>query len=273
MFEVYEEIIDLLSAVVSLVFLIMFIRTIRDMKLPMKQHAQRMLLIAFGLFATTNVMAAIALYVELDILELIKDIIEVAFFIALILAVFLLREAENKEVVTLQRLANTDPLTKLFNQGHFIQAAQKRLELALQQKAVVSIIFLDIDDFKSYNDAFGHEDANIVLRSLAKIFDACVRDEDLLARYGGEEFVIMCLGAKAGIEIAHRIRNEVYEQCRPDKNNQLKRAVTVSIGVVSRTAEPEDKPIVLEELIRIADKEMYIAKKLGKNRVSVLNDR
>jgi diguanylate cyclase (GGDEF)-like protein len=124
---------------------------------------------------------------------------------------------------------------------------------------------LDIDDFKNYNDAFGHEAGNAVLRVLAGILRRSVRADDLVARYGGEEFVVLLGGRLDEIEEAmERIRLQVEDRCSPLDGSPVRRQVTVSAGVAALT----DRVQTLEELIEAADEAMYQAKRAGKNRVA-----
>lgn len=178
-----------------------------------------------------------------------------------------LGEAFNRTVAELaeyQRLLNEracrDPLTGIFNRGTLNEHLERELAVARQTRAPLSLLMIDIDDFKQYNDTFGHPAGDEVLVTLGAIGLRSVRDVDLVARYGGEEFVVVLKEADcaAAVEVAERIR-AAMAGC------PLLRPVTVSIGIACFPAHG-DTP---EALIARADEALYAAKQRGKNRVVV----
>ncbi len=182
-----------------------------------------------------------------------------------ILAAHFLRRSELKEVGPLRRSADIDPLTALHNQAFFRRAASRRFTQAKEYGLPLSLAMLDIDDFKEYNDAFGHEAGNAVLRLVAGVLRRSVRADDLVARYGGEEFVVLLGGGPREVaEAMERIRLKIEDRCSPVDDNPVRRQVTVSVGVAALT----DSTQTLEELIEAADEAMYRAKSAGKNRVA-----
>ena len=135
---------------------------------------------------------------------------------SLILAAHSLRRFELEEVGPLRRTADIDPLTALHNQAFFRRAAARRVTQAREYGLPLSLAMLDIDDFKEYNDAFGHEAGNAVLRVLAGILRRSVRTDDLVARYGGREFVVLLGGRLRDVEeIMERIRCRSKTAARP----------------------------------------------------------
>ena len=189
----------------------------------------------------------------------------VAAAACLILAAHHLRRSELDEVGPLRRTADIDPLTALHNQAFFRRAAARRITQAREYDLPLSLAMLDIDDFKEYNDAFGHEAGNAVLRVLAGILRRSVRADDLVARYGGEEFVVLLGGGLEEIEeVMERIRLQVEDRCSPGGDSPVRRQVTVSAGVAALTENVQ----TLEDLIETADEAMYRAKRAGKNRVA-----
>ncbi len=189
----------------------------------------------------------------------------VAAAACVILAAHFVRRSELKEVGPLRRSADIDPLTTLHNQAFFRRAASRRITQAREYGLPLSLAMLDIDDFKEYNDAFGHEAGNVVLRILAGVLRRSMRADDLVARYGGEEFVVLLGGGLREIEeVMERIRMKVENRCSPVDDNPVHRQVTVSVGV----AALNDDIQTLEELIEAADEAMYRAKRAGKNRVA-----
>jgi diguanylate cyclase (GGDEF)-like protein len=159
--------------------------------------------------------------------------------------------------------AHTDYLTELWNHGHFQYLLQTEIEKARATKTPLSLIMLDIDDFKVYNDALGHQAGDKILRDLASLIKNQSRTMDYVCRYGGEEFTIILpqTGKKEAFEIAERLRSDIerrkfsHEEILPSKK------LTASIGLSSF---PEDGATP-SDLIRASDKTLYQAKNKGKN--------
>jgi diguanylate cyclase (GGDEF)-like protein len=127
-------------------------------------------------------------------------------------------------------------------------------------------LVLDIDEFKSYNDHFGHEAGNVVLRCVAHALRRSARADDLIARYGGDEFVMLLnVDLRVTAAVAGRIREQVEIYCTPGGDVSLIRPVTISVGVATHTAGMGR----LEKLMDAADEEMQRVKRAGKNVVSV----
>ncbi len=203
----------------------------------------------------------------------------VAFVAAFMMETVRRREAWLKEMVA------KDALTDLYNRRYFFYRFNSELQRAKRYGRTVSLLIVDVDDFKKFNDAYGHLAGDGLLRSVAKIMMSNIRrsDEkpsyevDIACRYGGEEFAIILPEAVSvqGVSAAERLRHKVEaegavvvaERIRQDieKTQKDEIPVTVSIGVASY---PENG-VELEILIREADNAMYHAKKMGKNRVAV----
>jgi diguanylate cyclase (GGDEF)-like protein/PAS domain S-box-containing protein len=173
------------------------------------------------------------------------------------LAALSLRNARTLE--ELQRLSMTDTLTGCFNRRKFLECLDYECKRIERLQASLTLIMLDIDNFKSINDAYGHETGDLVLQSLAAIVSAHLRDVDILCRWGGEEFLILApdTDAQNAQIMVERIKKTVAEHIF---SQDLK--ITVSFGLVQyRKGES------LDELINRADQCMYLAKKRGRNRV------
>jgi two-component system, cell cycle response regulator len=166
----------------------------------------------------------------------------------------------------LQMLASKDPLTGLYNRQFLNELLAKEWARSQRYGYSLSLIMADIDDFKKVNDGYGHPVGDIVLIKIAETLSANLRKGDCLARYGGEEFLFVLpqCDARGANTAAERFRTAVHELVIPlDKGQRLK--VTISCGVA--TAYPERKNESINALIEKADKALYEAKHLGKDRV------
>ena len=165
----------------------------------------------------------------------------------------------------LKKQASTDPLTQLYNRRYFIAEGRYLVEKAKAKGTLMSVLTLDIDHFKSVNDNHGHAVGDLVLIGVADVFQRCSREQDLVARFGGEEFVILLpnTGYTVALECAERIQQGI-EKHDFQVDAALTLRITVSIGVTNvdiANLEP------LEAAVERADKALYQAKALGRNRV------
>ncbi len=159
----------------------------------------------------------------------------------------------------LQNLAVTDGLTGLHNHRAFQDYLEEQFQVAMRNKQPLALILMDVDHFKQYNDAYGHQAGDEVLRRVARILSERVRDGDLAARYGGEEFVIVLPRAdlESAIAVAERLRQAI------ESAEWGLRPVTGSFGVACVRPDMETR----QELIEAADQALYQAKQNGRNRV------
>ncbi len=157
----------------------------------------------------------------------------------------------------LQTQATTDGLTDLKNHRAFQERLVTEFERSKRYHTPLSLVLLDVDKFKQYNDTFGHPAGDIVLKRVAAIFLGTARNTDFLARYGGEEFVAILpeTDATGAREAAERFRIAIETAYWPE------RAVTASFGV----ATVNDLIPSCSELIALADKALYRSKTLGRN--------
>ncbi|MFL6331962.1 MAG: diguanylate cyclase [Pyrinomonadaceae bacterium] len=162
-----------------------------------------------------------------------------------------------------QLLSITDPLTGLVNRRYLEERLQEELERSKRHRFAMSFMMVDIDDFKAYNDAHGHQAGDLALEMTAQCLKTALRSADVAARYGGEEFSILLpqTGLTEARAIGERIRRRIERTQFPHGQSQPTGAVTVSIGVSSFGAEL-DTPA---EIIRAADRALYAAKARGKN--------
>ncbi len=166
----------------------------------------------------------------------------------------------------LQRLAITDGLTKLHNSRSFYSQLEVEVDRYNRYKHSLSLLLLDIDRFKNYNDTFGHLEGDKVLVRISQMIKSCLRKLDTAYRYGGEEFTVILpeTSCEEAILVAERIRNVVHEEVfRPEKGKEV--SITISVGVTQYNENEE-----LSTFIQRADKAMYLSKQKGRNRVTAL---
>lgn len=166
----------------------------------------------------------------------------------------------------LQKLAITDGLTKLYNSRSFYTQLELEVDRFNRYKHPLALLLLDIDNFKEYNDSYGHLEGDKVLVRFSQIIKSCLRANDSAYRYGGEEFTVI-LPETTGDEaktVAQRIRASLEAEKYKPVPGKVAR-ITISIGVTQCYPKEE-----LSTFIRRADKAMYLSKENGRNRVSVL---
>lgn len=162
-------------------------------------------------------------------------------------------------------LAITDPLTRLYNRRYFFNLARLELERAKRYGHDLSIIMMDIDNFKRVNDSYGHLVGDEVLIAVADTIRKTIRSVDLCARYGGEEMVVMLptTDLQAALISAERLRVEVEKLSVPINSKSV--SVTISLGVSSLQHQQE---LSISKLLDQADQALYDSKQAGKNQVS-----
>lgn len=173
--------------------------------------------------------------------------------------------ATHKEM---ERLSITDHLTSLYNRRHFFDSMTKDFELSKRYSTPMAVIMIDIDNFKTVNDTYGHQQGDVILSELSALLKCHTRTTDLWARYGGEEFIgyVTHTGAEGVKTLAEKLRHAVETHRFTGMNGKR---ITASLGVAYC---PYDIANDTEELIRISDERLYIAKKSGKNRVVFINE-
>ena len=169
-----------------------------------------------------------------------------------------------------------DRLTGVHNREYFMKRLVQEVERSNRFRLPLSLLMIDIDNFKLVNDMLGHQQGDAVLKIIAKIIKKAVRAIDLVGRYGGEEFIVMlpetgygedAASATSGAPlVAERMRKAVDDEFR---GLQKPLNLTVSVGVACRRF-PEDRDQDYKEIVRLADQELYRAKTGGKNKVCVL---
>jgi diguanylate cyclase (GGDEF)-like protein len=167
----------------------------------------------------------------------------------------------------LQRLAITDGLTKLHNSRSFYSQLEVEVDRFNRYKHPLSLLLLDIDHFKEYNDNHGHLEGDKVLVRISQLIKACLRKLDTAYRYGGEEFTVILpeTSGEEAVLVAERIRKTIQsEKFTPESGKEL--GITISIGAAQYAPEEQ-----LSTFIQRADKAMYLSKQKGRNRVTALS--
>jgi len=168
--------------------------------------------------------------------------------------------------IELARLTNVDGLTGLNNRRYFEEYAEIQWKLAIREKLWISILMIDVDDFKKYNDTYGHLAGDDVLRNVGNAIKKCAeRPTDLVARFGGEEFIVILPGSPVdgGLTIGDSVCRHVERLNISHSGAAAGPVVTVSVGSASVLPLRGDSLLVL---IRTADSALYEAKHAGKNR-------
>ncbi len=172
-------------------------------------------------------------------------------------------ELERKNA-KLAEAAISDSLTGLKNRRHFREVLEQSYSFAVRQGLPLSVVMLDVDQFKPYNDKFGHPAGDSLLADLAATLLDNARDHDLVARYGGEEFVILLPGTPAEQARLFCERTRAVIESKP----WPLRPITASLGVATNTPATANASQLIDE----ADQALYHSKKLGRNRVTHFRD-
>ncbi len=161
----------------------------------------------------------------------------------------------------LKKKSSLDFLTGVFNRGHFMERLQYEMS---RMKKYLSLIMVDADFFKNYNDMNGHIAGDLLLKELAGVIKKSLRPSDVMGRYGGEEFIIVLpeVEKEGAVEVCERLRKAVESYDFPNKEAQPFKRVTVSIGVTTTVTK-----LKVEQVIHEADKQLYNAKNGGRNKV------
>ncbi len=172
---------------------------------------------------------------------------------------------ENSEFFEKTRdLAIHDSLTGLFTKNYFLERLSQECLASRRQKVALSLLMLDVDLFKNYNDRFGHASGDIVLKRISTLINEFLVDQNYLAcRFGGEEFCILLLGADKGqaLDIAESLRGVIEASKINFRRQEAKVTASIGVAVFSQDMDKED------DFIRKADAAMYAAKEAGRNQV------
>jgi diguanylate cyclase (GGDEF)-like protein len=182
---------------------------------------------------------------------------------------------------TVQHLADTDPLTGVLSRRKFFELTDREFSRMKRYGKPLSVLMLDVDEFKKFNDWFGHQVGDLVLKAVALQCRSSLRDVDIFGRIGGEEFAVTLpdTGVEQALQVASRLCAMVEQANLEDAGNLFKTVtgktfdkdalkVTISIGVAACDDACENVEILMDH----ADRAMYSVKVAGRNRISVWKD-
>ena len=165
-----------------------------------------------------------------------------------------------------------DGLTEIANRRYFDEYSDKEWKRAQRDQNPFSVVMIDLDSFKSYNDTYGHQQGDVCLKKVADVLKGAMkRPADLAARYGGEEFVLILpdTDAEGALNLAKKLRKDVEGLKLEHKNNVCEKWVTVSLGVATDVVKKGNS---FADLLAKADKALYKAKESGRNRASLFKE-
>lgn len=174
-------------------------------------------------------------------------------------------KTENEHINELQKLVNEDGLTGVYNHRYFYDKLREKMHISEVENKKLSLIFMDIDYFKHYNDLYGHQRGDEALKKIGDILKELAREEDIVARYGGEEFAVILpdTSEKEATIIAEKIRVKIEKTYFDGQENQPNSNFTVSVGISVFPDKAENEL----DLVKYADDALYRAKFFHKNRV------
>jgi len=233
-----------------------------------------------GLFASTLSAVGIVFNDLINLMHLSENtyleadiIIVIIFFVTgWMLGTFM--ENEIKYRKQLSERANTDEVTGLYNHRYFQERLNIEIEKAKKGNYKIALIMIDLDYFKFYNDTFGHQQGDVLLKEIGEVIKGCITDKGIMCRYGGDEFAIILkdIEADEASQVAETIRKSISGKMYFGEDSLPNSNITISVGIALYPENAMDK----DELIKKADDAMYKAKFMSKNRVelyfSVLDD-
>jgi diguanylate cyclase (GGDEF)-like protein len=264
--DILDFTFDALTAAVGIIVIVLALRV--TLTLSAHRRALRLSIVAAVLIVGAQMAEVWADFSRLNTLEDVTgDFAELVAICFVGLALRLMGRGEKEEISSLRRAANVDHLTGLASRSYFLRAGERRIELYKRNGLPLACAVLDVDDFKSYNDSYGHKSGDEALHCVARVLRKATRADDVVARYGGEEFVVLMGGnVEDAIEVAERVRQRVEFESLTEDEIPLGRSITVSVGVAVLTEDVSS----LDELLETADDELYRAKRAGKNQVAAV---
>lgn len=186
----------------------------------------------------------------------------------------LLRMTEQLEMIskTLENLIHIDSLTEVANRRYFDRLLENEWQRAARRADPIALLMIDIDDFKAYNETYGHQKGDQCLRQVAASLNEVIkRAGDLVVRYGGEEFAVVLpnTDSEGAVAVAEQLRAEIDSLNIPHEQASVGETLTVSIGIAAGVPKPG---IDRRQIVTAAESALYVAKSEGRNRIRVAND-
>jgi diguanylate cyclase (GGDEF)-like protein len=168
-------------------------------------------------------------------------------------------------LISARRNADTDVLTGLHNRRYFYRMSRRFVEKATQEQTSISILLIDLDYFKQYNDTNGHDEGDRLLIEFGGLLRGCAPDDAVVARYGGEEFIVMMpnVSTEDAVRYAEYLRNAIANHPFPHREKQPFGFLSISGGVACFPNHGRS----IQEVVRLADTALYKAKESGRNRI------
>ena len=263
--ELFPAILEGFNLTVAMIAFYFAIRVLPSISKDVRKRSWMFLVLAAITFAIAEIIGTLSELAEISI-DGLYEAVEAVFVILFATGFYYMFTSEHKEALKLRRQSTTDDLTSLYTHGFFQTYLVNKVSSLKTDGTELTILFLDIDDFKEYNDKFGHQEGDYVLQKVAQTIQHEARGEDVASRYGGEEFTLI-LGCdfETACRVAERLRSSIEERCSTFADPNMRRSVTVSIGLATFDRDS----LHADKLVQIADARMYQAKRLGKNQVYV----
>jgi diguanylate cyclase (GGDEF)-like protein len=265
--QILEIGFGLVNACIGVAIFLLARRTAPSLSLLLHQRVLRVWVLVTLLIVISELVGVLAVFFRSSTLtDVAEDLLAFIVLSSVALGLHFLGRVEKEEISSLRYLAEVDELTGLNSRSFFYRAAVRRLELSEANGLPLACILFDIDNFKDYNDRYGHGAGDRALRCVAKVVHESLRADDIAARYGGEEFVLLISGdLHVAVEVAERLRYRIEVECTPEYDASLHDNITVSLGIATLASGTH----ILDDLLEAADAAMYRSKRLGKNRFSV----
>lgn len=193
-----------------------------------------------------------------------------AIFVRLTIGLSLQTTLDLRRIDLLESENITDPLTKIYNRRYLDRRLAEEVARSTRYALALSVLMLDIDHFKQFNDSYGHQAGDIALKTFGSLIKSALRDLDVVARYGGEEFLVICTNTSidGAALVAERLRHlvELHPiEITDGSGTSQAIQISISIGAAGLSASVDNE----EKLIEAADRALYQAKEQGRNRVVV----
>ena len=187
LFQILEVIFQLLSVAVGVIVVLLALRTAPTLTLSSHRHTMQIFILAAVVVVSSEFVGVLgSLFFRVSTFaDVAEEFAELVAISSVGLALYLMNRAEREEIASLRRSANVDELTNLSSRSFFHRAASRRFELSNKHNLPLACAMVDVYDFKAYNDRYGHEGGDRVLRCVADVLRESTRAEDLIGRYGG----------------------------------------------------------------------------------------